>query len=220
MAKALLGQKLGMTQVFREDGSVTPVTVVQAGPCVVTQIRTPERDGYAAIQLGYGSARPRSVTKPEKGHFAKAGVEPARHLREVRTADAASFALGSTLTVEQFAAGELVDVIGVSKGKGFSGVMKRHNFAGLRDSHGTERKHRSAGSVGAGTTPGRVFKGMRMAGRLGNARTTVLSLEVVEVDPQRNLLLVKGAVPGPNGGIVMVRSAAKAPTAPKEAKEA
>lgn len=210
MAKALLAEKLGMTQVFAEDGTVTPVTVVRAGPCVVTQVRTAERDGYSAIQIGFGTARARRVTKPLQGHFAKAGVEPARVVREVRTDDAASFSLGATLTVDQFTPGELVDVIGVSKGKGFSGVMKRHNFGGLRDSHGTERKHRSAGSVGAGTTPGRVFKGMRMAGRMGNARTTILSLEVVETDSERNLMLIKGALPGPNGGLLMVRSAVKA----------
>lgn len=207
--KALLGEKLGMTQVFADDGTVTPVTVVQAGPCVVTQIRSVERDGYAAVQLGYGDLPEKRVTKPLKGHFAKAGTSPRRHLTEVRVDDAGELEVGATLTVEQFASGDYVDVIGVSKGKGFAGVMKRHNFAGLRDSHGTERKHRSAGSVGAGTTPGRVFKGTKMAGHLGHQRTTTLSLQVVETDAERNLLLIKGSIPGPTGGVVVVRAAVK-----------
>ena len=207
--KTILGEKLGMTQVFADDGTVTPVTVVQAGPCVVTQIRTPERDGYSAVQIGYGERREARTTKPQKGHFAKAGVAPARHLAEFRVDDVEGIELGSSLTVEQFEAGDHVDVTGVSKGKGFTGPMKRHNFGGLRDSHGTKRKHRSAGSVGAGTTPGRVFKGTKMAGRMGNARTTVVNLQIVETDAERNLLLIKGALPGPNGGLVMVRSAVK-----------
>jgi len=207
--KAILGEKLGMTQVFLDDGRAVPVTIVQAGPCVVSQIRTPERDGYAAVQLGYGEIKESRVGKPQKGHFAKAKVAPRRHLVEVRTDDAASFEVGSTITVETFAAGEHVDVIGISKGKGFAGVMKRHNFHGKPDSHGTERKHRSTGSVGAGTTPGRVFKGMKGPGRLGGDRTTILSLEVVESDAERNLLLIKGALPGNNGSLVMIRNAAK-----------
>ena len=207
--KAILGEKLGMTQVYAEDGQAVPVTVVQAGPCIVTQIRTPERDGYAAVQLGYGEIKESRVSKPAKGHFAKAGVTPTRHLVEIRTDDTGSFELGATLTADSFAAGEWVDVIGVSKGKGFQGAMKRHNFGGLRDSHGTERKHRSTGSVGAGTTPGRVFKGMKGPGRMGGERTTVLSLKVAEVDAERNLILIRGAVPGPNGGMVIVRTAVK-----------
>lgn len=207
--KALLGEKLGMTQIFDDAGRAIPVTVVQAGPCVVTQVRTPERDGYSAVQLGYGEIKERRVTKPLKGHFKKSGVGPTRHLVEVRTDDATSWALGSSVTVEQFSPGDHVDVIGVSKGKGFAGVMKRHNFAGKPDSHGTERKHRSPGSVGAGTTPGRVFKGMKGPGHLGHERTTILSLQVVESDLERNLLLIRGAIPGPPGGLIMIRNAVK-----------
>ena len=207
--KAILGEKLGMTQVFTDEGRAIPVTVVQAGPCVVSQIRTPERDGYAAVQLGYGEVKESRVSKPMKGHFAKGGVTPQKHLVEIRTDDASEFQVGSTVTVETFPAGEHVDVIGVSKGKGFAGVMKRHNFRGKPDSHGTERKHRSTGSVGAGTTPGRVFKGMKGPGHLGHDRTTILSLEVIESDVERNLLLIKGAIPGPTGALVMIRNAVK-----------
>ena len=209
--KAILGEKLGMTQIYNEDGRAIPVTVVQAGPCVVAQVRTPERDGYAAVQLGFGALSEKRTNKPRKGHFAKAGVAATRHLVEFRTDDAGEYAVGSTVTVEKFPAGEHVDVVGVSKGKGFAGVMKRHNFAGKEDSHGTERKHRSTGSVGAGTTPGRVFKGMRGPGHMGHERVTILSLEVVESDPERNLLLIKGAIPGPTGGLVMLRNAVKRP---------
>jgi large subunit ribosomal protein L3 len=206
--KALLGRKLGMTQVFAGDGTVTPVTVVEAGPCVVTQVRTPERDGYEAVQLAYGDIKASRVTKPQAGHFAAAGTEPRRHLVEVRTA-IEGIEVGATLTVEQFAPGDPVDVSGVSKGKGFSGVMKRHNFGGLKDSHGTKRKHRSGGSIGAGTTPGRVFKGTKMAGRMGGRRTTVLYQQIVEGDAERGLLLIRGAVPGPKGGVVVVRAGVK-----------
>jgi large subunit ribosomal protein L3 len=207
--KAILGEKLGMTQVFTEEGRAIPVTVVQAGPCVVAQIRTQDRDGYSAVQLGFGEVKESRVTKPMKGHFAKGGVAAAKHLVEVRTDDAATYEIGSHVTVEKFAPGEHVDVIGISKGKGFAGVMKRHNFHGKPDSHGTERKHRSSGSVGAGTTPGRVFKGMKGPGHLGHDRTTILSLEVVESDAERNLLLIKGAIPGPTGAIVVIRNAVK-----------
>jgi large subunit ribosomal protein L3 len=207
--KAILGEKLGMTQVYDDAGRAIPVTVVQAGPCVVASIRTQERDGYSAVQLGYGAIKESRVVKPLKGHFAKNKVTPARHLVEVRTDDAGSFTIGSTITADVFAAGEYVDVVGTSKGKGFAGVMKRHNFAGKPDSHGTERKHRSTGSVGAGTTPGRVFKGMKGPGHLGHERVTILSLQVVEADAERNLLLIKGAIPGPNGSMVMVRNAVK-----------
>jgi len=207
--KAILGEKLGMTQVFTDEGRAIPVTVVQAGPCVVAQIRTPDRDGYAAVQLGFGEIKESRVTKPMKGHFTKGGVTPAKHLVEVRTDDASTYEVGSQITVERFAVGEHVDVIGVSKGKGFAGVMKRHNFHGKPDSHGTERKHRSTGSVGAGTTPGRVFKGMKGPGHLGHDRTTILSLEVIESDAERNLLLIKGAIPGPAGALVVIRNAVK-----------
>ena len=205
-----MGTKLGMTQIFVETRAV-PVTVIKAGPCVVTQIRTQESDGYDAVQLAYGSIRPRDVTKPAKGHFDKAGVEPTRHLVELRTGDAGAYETGQQLTADVFAAGDKVDVVGVSKGKGFSGVMKRHGFAGLGGGHGVHKKHRSPGAIGACATPSRVFKGMRMAGHAGNQRTTVLNLEIVQSDPERGLLLVRGAVPGPNGGLVMVRSAVKTP---------
>ena len=208
--KGILGTKLGMTQIF-DDTRAIPVTVIKAGPCFVTQVKTEERDGYAAVQLAFGEVRPKDVTRPEKGHFDKHGAEPARHLVELRTDDASSYTPGQELRADVFTAGERADVVGVSKGKGFAGVMKRHGFGGLSASHGTERKHRSPGAVGACATPSRVFKGMRMAGQMGNERVTVLNLEVVQTDPERNLLLVKGAIPGPEGGLVMVRSAVKAP---------
>jgi large subunit ribosomal protein L3 len=211
--KGILGTKLGMTQVFDEAGRMVPVTVVQAGPCVVTGVRTPDSDGYSAVQLGFGEIDPRKVTKPVAGIFAKAGVTPRRYLAELRTDDASEYTLGQELTAEVFAAGQLVDATGKSKGKGFAGVMKRHGFKGLSSSHGTQRKHRSPGSIGACATPGRVFKGVRMAGRMGGVRTTVQSLTVHAVDAERGLLLIKGAVPGPGGGLVFVRSAAKAPLA-------
>jgi large subunit ribosomal protein L3 len=207
--KGLLGAKLGMTQIFDQNARAVPVTVIQAGPCTVTQVKSPERDGYAAVQLAFGDIKPKRVTKPRAGHFAKAGVEPRRHLVELRTADAADYTLGQTLAADVFAEGDRLDVVGVSKGKGFAGVMKRHGFKGLGASHGTERKHRSPGSVGACATPSRIFKGMRMAGHMGHQRVTVLNLEVVKVDPERNLLLVKGAVPGPKRGLVMLRSSVK-----------
>jgi large subunit ribosomal protein L3 len=208
--KGLLGTKLGMTQIFDQNARVVPVTVIQAGPCTVTQVKSPERDGYAAVQLAYGEVRPKAVNKPRAGQFAKAGVDPRRHLVELRTADAGDYTLGQELKTDVFAPGDRLDVVGVSKGKGFAGVMKRHGFKGLGASHGTERKHRSPGSVGACATPARIFKGMRMAGHMGHQRITVLNLEVVKVDPDRNLLLVKGAVPGPKRGLVMLRSSVKA----------
>jgi large subunit ribosomal protein L3 len=208
--KGLLGTKLGMTQIFDQNARVAPVTVIQAGPCTVTQVKSPERDGYAAVQLAYGEVKPKAVTKPRAGHFAKAGAEPRRHLVELRTTDAGDYTLGQELKADVFAPGDRLDVVGVSKGKGFAGVMKRHGFKGLGASHGTERKHRSPGSVGACATPARIFKGMRMAGHMGHQRVTVLNLEVVKVDPDRNLLLVKGAVPGPKRGLVMLRSSVKA----------
>jgi large subunit ribosomal protein L3 len=206
--KGILGAKLGMTQVW-DNGKVVPVTVVQAGPCVVTQVRTPETDGYAAVQLAYGTVDPRKVNKPEGGHYAKAGVSPRRHLVELRTVDAGEYELGQEVTVETFAVGTPIDVTGKTKGKGFAGVMKRHGFHGLKSSHGVERKHRSPGSIGACATPGRVFKGVRMAGRMGGKRFTVQNLTVQAVDTENNLLLVKGAVPGPKGALILVRTAAK-----------
>jgi large subunit ribosomal protein L3 len=207
--KGLLGEKLGMTQVFDESGRVVPVTVVQAGPCVVTQVRTPDVDGYSAVQLAFGAIDPRKVNKPESGHFRRAGVTPRRYLAEVRTSDASEYTLGQEVTVEVFEAGQQVDVVGTSKGKGFAGVMKRHNFRGLSSSHGTERKHRSPGSIGACATPSRVFKGVRMAGRMGGERTTTQNLTVQAIDVEANLILVKGAVPGPIGSLVYVHTAAK-----------
>jgi large subunit ribosomal protein L3 len=214
--KGILGTKLGMTQVFDDTGQVTPVTVVKAGPCVVTAVRTPDRDGYSAIQFGFGEINPRKVTKPVAGLFAEAGVTPRRYLAELRTDDASEYQVGQEVTAEVFEAGQLVDATGTSKGKGTAGVMKRHGFKGLSSSHGTQRKHRSPGSIGACATPGRVFKGVRMAGRMGAERVTVQSLTVHSVDTDRGLLLLKGAVPGATGGLIMVRSAAKAPAA-KEA---
>jgi large subunit ribosomal protein L3 len=205
----ILGTKLGMTQVFDENNRVVPVTVVQAGPNVVTQVRTPETDGYTAVQLAYGAIDPRKVNKPRTGHFTKAGATPRRHLVELRTIDAGEYTVGQEITAEVFDAGSVVDVVGTSKGKGTAGVMKRHGFKGLGSSHGTQRKHRSPGSIGGCATPGRVFKGLRMAGRMGNARVTTQSLTVHRVDTDNGLLLIKGAVPGPRGGLVLVKTAAK-----------
>jgi large subunit ribosomal protein L3 len=206
----ILGTKLGMTQIF-DDTRAIPVTVIKAGPCFVAQVKTPERDGYSAVQLAYGDIRERDVTKPMQGHFDAHGGQAGRYVVEVRTDDTSGLEPGQELRADVFQPGDLTDVVGVSKGKGFAGVMKRHGFGGLSSSHGTERKHRSPGAIGACATPSRVFKGMRMAGQMGNERVTVLNLEVVQSDPERNLLLVRGAVPGPNGGLLMVRSAVKAP---------
>ncbi|MEV8505463.1 50S ribosomal protein L3 [Actinoplanes sp. NPDC051475] len=206
--KGILGAKLGMTQVW-DNNKVVPVTVVQAGPCVVTQVRTAEADGYTAVQLAYGQIDPRKVNKPESGHFAKANVSPRRHVVELRTVDAGEYELGQEVTVEAFAVGTPIDVTGKTKGKGYAGVMKRHGFHGLKSSHGVERKHRSPGSIGACATPGRVFKGTRMAGRMGSKRFTVQNLTVQAVDTDNNLLLIKGAVPGPKGALILVRTAAK-----------
>ena len=207
--KGLLGIKLGMTQAWDENNKFVPVTVVAVSPNVVTQLRTEEIDGYVAVQIASGAIDPRKVTKPLAGHFEKAGVTPRRHVAEIRTPDAASYNLGQELTVDLFAAGEGVDVVGTSKGKGFAGVMKRHNFKGVSASHGSHRNHRKPGSIGASSTPSRVFKGMRMAGRMGFDRVTVLNLKVHAVDSERGLLLIKGAVPGPAGRLVFVRNAVK-----------
>ncbi|MFC7545014.1 50S ribosomal protein L3 [Plantactinospora sp. GCM10030261] len=207
--KGILGAKLGMTQVW-DNNRVVPVTVVQAGPCVVTQVRTADTDGYSAVQLAYGAIDPRKVNKPESGHFAKSGVAPRRHLVELRTTDASEYELGQEINVETFPEGTAIDVTGRTKGKGFAGVMKRHGFHGLRASHGVERKHRSPGSIGGCATPGRVFKGMKMAGRMGRVRFTVQNLRIQAIDPENNLLLIRGAVPGPKGALVLIRTAAKA----------
>ncbi|SCL64426.1 LSU ribosomal protein L3P [Micromonospora citrea] len=206
--KGILGAKLGMTQVW-DNNRVVPVTVVQAGPCVISQVRSAEKDGYSAVQLAYGTIDPRKVKKPISGHYAKADVAPRRHIVELRTADAADYSLGQEITVEEFPAGVSIDVTGKTKGKGYAGPMKRHGFHGLRASHGVERKHRSPGSIGACATPGRVFKGTRMAGRMGGVRYTVQNLTVQAVDTENNLLLVRGAIPGPKGALVLVRTAAK-----------
>ena len=207
--KGLLGKKLGMTQVWDANNKLVPVTVVEITPNVVTQLRTPEVDGYSAVQIAYGQIDPRKVTKPLTGHFDKAGVTPRRHITELRTADAADYTLGQELTVDIFEPGKKVDVVGTSKGKGFAGVMKRHNFKGVSASHGAHRNHRKPGSIGASSTPSRVFKGMRMAGRMGGDRVTVLNLTVHSVDLEKGILLVKGAVPGARGRIVFVRNAVK-----------
>lgn len=207
--KALLGTKLGMTQVWDEAGRLVPVTVVQVGTNIVTQVRTPDTDGYSAVQLAYGDIDPRKVTKPLKGHFEKAGVTPRRHLTEIRTADAGDYSLGQELAATVFEAGQRVDVVGVTKGKGTAGVMKRHGFAGVSASHGAHRNHRKPGSIGACATPGRVFKGIRMAGRMGNERKTTQNLTVHAIDADNGLVLVAGAVPGPKGGVIVIRTAAK-----------
>src|SRR5580698_7389504 len=207
--KGILGEKLGMTQVWDAANRLVPVTVVKAGPCVVTQVRTPERDGYDAVQLGFGAIDPRKVNKPETGHFDKAGVPPRRHVVELRTTDASTYEVGQELTAEVFEAGALVDVVSTSKGKGFAGVMKRHGFSGLGAGHGVQRKHRSPGSIGACATPGRVFKGLKMAGRMGHVKATTTGLIIHKVDVENGLLLIKGAVPGPKGALLFVRSANK-----------
>jgi large subunit ribosomal protein L3 len=207
--KGVLGEKLGMTQVWDTDNRLVPVTVIKAGPCVVTQVRTADTDGYSAVQMAFGTIDPRKVNKPMTGHFEKAGVTPRRHLVELRTSDAAEFAVGQEVSVEQFQSGQVIDVTGTTKGKGFAGVMKRHGFSGVSSSHGAHRNHRKPGSIGGCATPGRVFKGMRMAGRMGGVRQTTQNLTIHAVDAERGLLLVKGAVPGPRGGIVLVRTAAK-----------
>ena len=212
MAKSIqgvLGEKLGMTQVFDETNRMIPVTVVKAGPCVVTQVRTPEKDGYSAVQIAYGPIDPRKVNKPAGGHFAKADVTPRRHLVELRTDDAGDYTLGQEITADLFESGQIVDVVAKSKGKGTAGVMKRHGFHGVSASHGSHRNHRKPGSIGGASTPGRVFKGIKMAGRMGAVKTTTQNLTVHAVDADRGLLLIKGAIPGPKGGIVLVRTAAK-----------
>ncbi|MGI8773804.1 MAG: 50S ribosomal protein L3 [Actinomycetota bacterium] len=203
--KGILGRKIGMTQIFDEAGHAVPVTVVEAGPCHVAQVKRPETDGYSAVQLAFGSRS--RVNKPMAGHLAKASLDSARHLVELRVADTSEYSLGTEIKADVFEGGDIVDVVGVTKGKGFAGVMKRHNFKGLSASHGTQRKHRSPGSIGACATPSRVFKGMRMGGHMGHVRVTTLNLKIITSDPERNLLLIRGAIPGPRGGLVMVRTA-------------
>ncbi len=207
--KGILGNKLGMTQVFDENNRVVPVTVVQAGPCVVTQVRTEERDGYNAVQLAFGAIDPRKVNKPLAGHYAKAGVTPRRHIVELRVADASQYEVGQEIAADAFTDGALVDVTGTSRGKGFAGTMKRHGFAGQGASHGAQAVHRRPGSIGGCATPGRVFKGMRMSGRMGNDRVTTQNLTLHKVDAEAGLLLIKGAIPGRKGGVVIVKTAVK-----------
>jgi large subunit ribosomal protein L3 len=208
--KGILGRKLGMTQIWDAENRVVPVTVIEAGPCRVAQLKTPERDGYSAVQLAFGDTKARKLTKPELGHLKAADADPARHLAELRVDDLAGFEVGQVVKADVFGTGERVDVTGISKGKGFAGVMQRHNFKGQGASHGTHKKHRAPGAIGACATPSRVFKGMRMAGQHGNARVTTLNLEVVEGDAERGLLLLRGSVPGPAGSLVFVRTAVKA----------
>ena len=209
--RGILGTKLGMTQVFDEQNRMIPVTVIQAGPNVVTQIRSADSDGYSAVQLAFGEIDPRRVNKPLRGHFEKAGTTPRRHTVELRTLDASDYTLGQEITADVFSDGAIIDVTANSRGKGTAGVMKRHGFKGLGAGHGVQRKHRSPGSIGGCATPARVFKGLRMAGRMGAVRTTTMSLKIQRVDAERGLLLIKGAVPGPDGALVFVRSAAKRP---------
>jgi large subunit ribosomal protein L3 len=207
--KGILGRKLGMTQVWDTENRVVPVTVIQAGPCRVVQLKTPERDGYAAVQLSFGAIKAERLTKPALGHLKVADAEPARHLAELKVDDLSGYEVGQLIAADVFGAGERVDVTGISKGKGFSGVMQRHNFKGQGASHGTHKKHRAPGAIGACATPARVFKGMKMAGQHGNRSVTTLNLEVVEGDAERGLLLIRGSVPGAAGGLVLVRNAVK-----------
>lgn len=209
--KALVGQKVGMTQVWDDDNRVVPVTVLQVAPLRVVQVKTPERDGYSALQVTFGEKNARKLTKPEAGHFSNAGVAPGTKLVELRVDDTSGYEVGQEIGVDLLAAGEFVDVTALSKGKGFAGPMKRHNFKGQKASHGAHRIHRAPGSIGACATPARVFKGTRMAGRMGGEQVTTLNLRVVEADPELGLLLVRGAVPGPKGGLVIVRNAVKKP---------
>jgi large subunit ribosomal protein L3 len=209
--KAIVGEKVGMTQIWDDQHRAIPVTMVRVAPIRVVQVKTPEREGYSALQVTWGHRNSTTLTKPEQGHFDSAGVDPGRHLVELRLDDASEYEVGQQLTADLLQAGELVDAIAVSKGKGFTGGMKRHNFKGQGASHGNHKKHRSPGSIGACATPSRVFKGTRMAGRSGGQQVTTLNLEIVQADPERELVLVKGAVPGPRGGIVILRDAVKAP---------
>lgn len=208
--KSIVGEKVGMTQVWTDDGRVVPVTVVRVQPARIVQVKTSEHDGYSAVQVTYGVRDPRKLTKPRSGHFAKAGVDAGTRLVELRLDDVSAYAVGATIGADTFEAGERVDVTAVSKGKGFAGAMKRHGFSGVGASHGAHRVHRKPGSIGACATPSRVFKGTRMAGRMGGERVTTLNLEVVKADADAGVVLVKGAIPGPNGGVVLIRNAAKA----------
>lgn len=204
--KGILGTKLGMTQIFDDENRVIPVTVVEAGPCVVTQIRTPETDGYSAIQIAYGDIDPRKTNKPEAGHFKKAGVTPRRYVAEIRMDDTSAYELGQEITVNLFDGDVFVDVAGTTKGHGFAGAMKRHGFAGQGAAHGNQAAHRRVGGIGGASTPGRVFKGKRMAGRMGGNRVTTQNLKIQRIDGDNNLLLIKGAIPGAKGSVVTVKT--------------
>ena len=210
MKKAIIGKKLGMTQIFAENGAVVPVTVIEAGPCVVTQKKTTETDGYEAIQVGYEDVADKHVNKPAKGHFAKAGVSAKKHLKEFRLEDTAAYNVGDVIAVDTFATGEKVDVTGITKGHGYSGAVKRWGHHMLQATHGTGPIHRQVGSMGANSTPSRVFKNKKMAGQYGNEKLTVLNLEIVKIDAEKNLIAIKGAVPGARGGIVVIRNSVKA----------
>jgi large subunit ribosomal protein L3 len=210
-SKAIVGEKVGMTQIWDDQNRAIPVTVLRVAPVRVVQVKTPEHEGYSALQVTWGHRRASTLTRPEQGHYDKAGVDPGRRLVELRVDDASDFEVGQQLTADLLQAGELVDATAVSKGKGFAGAMKRHNFKGQGASHGNHKKHRSPGSIGACATPSRVFKGTKMAGRMGGHQVTTLNLEIVQADPDRELVLVKGAVPGPRGGMVVLRDAVKAP---------
>ena len=207
--KAIVGEKVGMTQVWDDQNRAVPVTVVKVAPLRVVQVKTPEQHGYSALQVTYGTRKAAALNKPEAGHFTRAGVDPGKQLVELRLDDTSGFTVGQELGADLLAAGDLVDVTAVSKGKGFAGAMKRHNFKGQGASHGNHKKHRAPGAIGACATPSRVFKGTRMPGQMGNQRVTTLNLTVVEADPERELLLVKGAIPGPRGGMVLIRDAVK-----------
>jgi large subunit ribosomal protein L3 len=207
--KAIVGEKVGMTQIWDDQNRAIPVTLVRVAPCRVVQVKTPETDGYSAVQVTFGAQRPSRLNKPEQGHFAKAGVDPGKRLVELRVDDAGQFSVGDEINATILSAGEKVDVTGVSKGKGFAGVMKRHNFKGLGAGHGTHKKHRAPGAIGACATPARVFKGTKMAGRMGNEKVTTQNLRVVQSDVDNHLLLVRGSVPGPKGGLVLIRDAVK-----------
>jgi len=209
--KAIVGEKVGMTQVWDDQNRAVPVTVVRVASCRVVQVKTPEHDGYSALQVTFGHVEPRRLTKPKLGHFAKAGVEPGKRVVELRVDDSSGYEVGQEITADLLGAGELVDVTAVSKGKGFSGVMKRHNFSGLGAGHGVHKVHRAPGAIGACATPSRVFRGTKMAGRMGHQRVTTLNLEVVQADAEREIVLIKGAVPGPRGGLVLIRNAVKQP---------
>ena len=209
MNKAIIGRKLGMTQIFSADGKVIPVTVVEAGPCPVVQIKTVERDGYSALKLGLMKVNEKSLNKPEIGQFKKAGVEPQKYLKEFRVDNAGEYEVGNVLTVEKFAQGDKVDVVGITKGHGFSGVIKRWNHHRLKETHGVGPVHREVGSMGANSSPSRVFKNKRMPGQYGNERVTIQNLEIVKVDAARGALLIKGAIPGPKGGVVCISDSVK-----------